>query len=37
MNIKDLAYNFELPDEDGNIHKLSDYLGKKVVLYFLLL
>jgi peroxiredoxin Q/BCP len=25
---------FELPDQDGNTHKLSDYAGKNVVLYF---
>ncbi len=25
---------FALPDKDGNIVKLSDYMGKKVVLYF---
>jgi len=29
-----LAPDFELPDQDKVIHKLSDYLGKKVVLYF---
>ncbi len=25
---------FSLPDKDGKIHSLSDFLGKKVVLYF---
>jgi peroxiredoxin Q/BCP len=30
----DPAPDFELPDEDGNTHKLSDYAGKNVVLYF---
>lgn len=25
---------FELPDQNGNIHKLEDYRGKKVILYF---
>ena len=25
---------FELPDQDGKIHKLSDYKGKFVLLYF---
>lgn len=28
------AVDFSLSDTDGNIHKLSDYLGHKVVLYF---
>ena len=25
---------FELPDQDGKLHKLEDYRGKKVILYF---
>ncbi|MBE6116665.1 MAG: thioredoxin-dependent thiol peroxidase [Erysipelotrichaceae bacterium] len=28
------APDFTLPDQDGILHSLSDYLGKKVVLYF---
>lgn len=28
------APEFELPDQNGDMRKLSDYLGKKVVLYF---
>jgi peroxiredoxin Q/BCP len=28
------AQDFSLPDQDGKLHKLSDYLGKWVVLYF---
>ena len=28
------APDFELPDQNGQLHKLSDYLGKKIVLYF---
>lgn len=28
------APDFELPDQDGVMHKLSDYSGKKVILYF---
>jgi peroxiredoxin Q/BCP len=34
LNIGDIAPDFELSDQDGKIHKLSEYLGKKVVLYF---
>ncbi|MBN2267940.1 MAG: thioredoxin-dependent thiol peroxidase [Acholeplasmataceae bacterium] len=26
--------DFALPDQDGKIHRLSDYQGKKVVIYF---
>lgn len=25
---------FELPDQNGDVHKLSDYRGRKVILYF---
>ena len=28
------AFNFSLPDQTGKVHKLSNYLGKWVVLYF---
>ena len=28
------APDFELPDQNGELHKLSDYTGKKVILYF---
>ena len=28
------APDFELPDQNGEVHKLSDYAGKKVILYF---
>lgn len=28
------APDFQLQDQDGKIHRLSDYLGKKVILYF---
>ncbi|MDY5765304.1 MAG: redoxin domain-containing protein [Treponema sp.] len=28
------APDFELPDQNGKIHKLSNYAGKKVILYF---
>jgi len=30
----DLAPDFELPDEAGQQHRLSDYRGQRVVLYF---
>lgn len=28
------AFNFSLPDQTGKIHRLSDYLGKWMVVYF---
>ncbi len=28
------SFDFSLPDQSGKIHKLSDYKGKWVVLYF---
>lgn len=28
------APSFSLPDQDGNVHTLEEYRGKKVVLYF---
>lgn len=34
LEIGQKAIDFALPDECGNIHKLSDYIGKNVVLYF---
>jgi peroxiredoxin Q/BCP len=33
-DLGDSAPDFELPDQDGNTHKLADYAGKNVVLYF---
>jgi thiol-disulfide isomerase/thioredoxin len=34
MEDKEMAYDFELLDLEGNTHKLSDYSGKKVYLKF---
>ncbi|MDO4500939.1 MAG: thioredoxin-dependent thiol peroxidase [Erysipelotrichaceae bacterium] len=34
LKIGDKAPDFELQDQDGNVHKLSDYKGKKFILYF---
>ncbi len=34
LEIGTKAPEFSLPDQNGNIHNLSDYRGKKVILYF---
>ena len=34
LQIGDNAPDFDLQDQFGDGHKLSDYLGKKVILYF---
>ena len=34
LSVGDVAPDFEVNDQDGNPVKLSDYKGKKVVLYF---
>lgn len=34
MKVQEKAYDFALSDADGKIVHLSDFLGKKVVLYF---
>ena len=34
LDIGTVAPNFELKDQDGVIHKLNDYKGKKLVIYF---
>lgn len=34
LEIGSKAPNFTLPDQNGEMHALSDYIGKKVILYF---
>jgi len=34
LNEKDVAPDFELLNDEGNPTKLSDFRGKRVVLYF---
>lgn len=34
LEIGTKAPDFSLPDQNGKTHSLSDYLGKKVILYF---
>lgn len=34
LSVGTKAPDFELPDQNGKIHKLSYYKGKKVILYF---
>ncbi len=34
LEVGDKAPNFSLPDKDGNTVSLSDFVGKKVVVYF---
>jgi len=34
LNEKDIAPDFELPDDTGNPTHLSDFRGNRVVLYF---
>ncbi len=34
LKLKSKAPQFSLKDENGKVHKLSDYLGKYVLLYF---
>ena len=34
LKVGDSAPDFELPDQDGKTHKLSDYLGQKILIYF---
>ena len=34
LTIGTKAPSFELMDQNGKLHKLEDYLGKKIILYF---
>ncbi|MBR0367673.1 MAG: peroxiredoxin [Clostridia bacterium] len=34
LNIGEMAPDFELPDQNGQTHRLSDYRGQRVILYF---
>lgn len=34
LNVGTIAPSFELFDQDGNLHKLEDYKGKKIIIYF---
>jgi len=34
LNIGDKAPDFAIPDQDGIVHKLADYAGRKLVIYF---
>ena len=34
LEVKDKAPNFELEGRDGTVVQLSNFLGKKVVVYF---
>ena len=34
LKINTKAPDFKLPDQDGKMHSLKDYKGKKIVLYF---
>ena len=34
LELGTVAPDFELSDQDGVTHRLSDYRGRKVVLYF---
>lgn len=34
MDIKDKAPDFSLPDQDGNMVSLKEFLGRNVIVYF---
>ena len=34
LKVGDAAPLFELPDQNGKTHKLADYRGRKVLIYF---
>jgi len=34
LKVGDKAPEFDVTDQNGKVHKIADYLGKKVILYF---
>ena len=34
IKVGDMAPDFVLKDQDGKIHKLSDYRGQRVIVYY---
>ena len=34
LNVGEQAPELDIKDQNGNVHKISDYKGKKVILYF---
>lgn len=34
LKIGDLAPDFNITDQNGKVHKIADYKGKKIILYF---
>jgi len=34
LKIGDIAPNFLLTDQEGKLHRLSDYRGQRVILYY---
>ena len=34
LKVGTVAPDFSLPDQNGVLHSLADYRGKKVILYF---
>ncbi|NQX98831.1 MAG: peroxiredoxin, partial [Flavobacteriales bacterium] len=34
LKVGDKAPEFDIKDQNGNLHKVADYQGKKIILYF---